>query len=135
MAKLIVVCGAGGFIGGHMVNRLVAAGNRVRAVAIKPVGDWYQRSAAAENLQADLRSLEECRRAVHGASLVYNLAADMGGMGFIEANKMACMLNVLINTHLLMAAHEARIERFLFSSSACVYAAGKQLVSAIDPLK
>jgi nucleoside-diphosphate-sugar epimerase len=135
MGELFVVCGAGGFIGGHLVGRLLASGRRVRAVDIKPLEKWYQRFDGAENIQADLCGPEKCRRAVDGASFVYNLAADMGGMGFIESNKAACMLNVLINTHLLMAANEARVKRFLFASSACVYAAEKQVVSAITPLK
>jgi GDP-D-mannose 3', 5'-epimerase len=135
MGELFVVCGAGGFIGGHLAGRLLASGRRVRAVDVKPLEQWYQRFDSAENIQADLREIGECRRAVDGASFVYNLAADMGGMGFIEANKAACMLNVLINTHLLMAAKDARVGRFLFASSACVYAAEKQVVSAITPLK
>jgi nucleoside-diphosphate-sugar epimerase len=135
MGELFVVCGAGGFIGGHLVSRLLASGSRVRAVDVKPLEQWYQRFDAAENIQIDLRGIGECRRAVAGAAFVYNLAADMGGMGFIESNKAACMLNVLINTHLLMAAKEARVGRFLFASSACVYAAEKQVVSAITPLK
>jgi nucleoside-diphosphate-sugar epimerase len=135
MGELFVVCGAGGFIGGHLVSRLLASGHRVRAVDLKPLERWYQRFEGAENMEADLRGLVECRRAVDGAAFVYNLAADMGGMGFIEANKAACMLNVLINTHLLMAANEAKVERFLFASSACVYAAEKQVISAITPLK
>jgi GDP-D-mannose 3',5'-epimerase len=135
MGKKYVVCGAGGFIGGHFVNHLLSTGREVRALDVKPIADWHQRFEGAENLQADLSLLEACRSGLDGAAYVYNLAADMGGMGFIEKNKAACMLNVLINTHLLMAAKEAQVERFLFASSACVYAAEKQTVSAIEALK
>jgi GDP-D-mannose 3', 5'-epimerase len=121
-----VVAGAGGFIGGHLVSALVADGEDVRAVDAKPAEQWCQRSPAAQNLTVDLRELDACRQAVRGAERVYNLAADMGGIGFIEANKAECMLNVLINTHLLVAAREADVDRYFYSSSACVYAADKQ---------
>jgi GDP-D-mannose 3',5'-epimerase len=122
----IVVCGGGGFIGGHLVADLLRQGKKVRAVDQKPLTEWYQLFPEAENLQLDLQKKENCERAVEGCSLVYNLSADMGGMGFIENNKALCMLSVLINTHLLMASKDANVERFLFSSSACVYAAEKQ---------
>lgn len=128
MAEVVVVAGGGGFIGGHLVGRLLDEGFAVRAADSKPVSDWYQAHAAAENLELDLSRAEDCATAVAGASQVYNLAADMGGMGFIENNKALCMLSVLINTHLLQAALH-HVERFFFSSSACVYAADKQ----IDP--
>jgi GDP-D-mannose 3', 5'-epimerase len=133
---LIVVCGAGGFIGGHLVASLVREGhNRVRAVDIKPLTDWYQVSASVDNLQMDLQEKEACERAVRGARWVYNLAADMGGMGFIEQNRALCMLSVLINTHLLMAARKFGAERFFFASSACVYAAVRQASEAGTRLK
>ena len=136
MDRLHLVCGAGGFIGGHLVRLLLAQGvTRIRAVDVKPLDRWYQKFPGIENLHADLSLLEECRRATKGVTVVYNLAADMGGMGFIETNKAACMLNVLINTHLLMAAREAGVQRYFFASSACVYAADKQLVPQIEPLK
>jgi GDP-D-mannose 3', 5'-epimerase len=131
----LVVCGAGGFIGGHLVADLLRHGNNVRAVDQKPLEEWYQLFSEAENLQLDLQGRESCQRAVTGCALVYNLAADMGGMGFIENNKALCMLSVLINTHLLMAAKEADAERFLFSSSACVYAADKQTDPNVTALK
>jgi GDP-D-mannose 3',5'-epimerase len=125
--KKIVVCGAGGFIGGHLVEKLTQQGlNVVRAVDVKPVNEWYQKTSSVENLSLDLKAVESCRQAVKGVDLVFNLAADMGGMGFIESNKALCMLSVLINTHLLMAANEADVGRFFFASSACVYAGGKQ---------
>jgi nucleoside-diphosphate-sugar epimerase len=124
---LIVVAGAGGFIGGHLVARLRQQGcTRIRSVDVKPLADWHQRFADVENRQLDLRRQRDCDEAVDGASEVYNLAADMGGMGFIENNKALCMLSVLINTHLLLASREARVEKFFFASSACVYAADKQ---------
>ena len=123
----VAVCGAGGFIGGHLVKSLLEDGIEVtRAIDIKPVDEWYQSSAEVENVQADLKNLEACQHAVEGATIVFNLAADMGGMGFIENNKALCMLSVLINTHLLMAAQRADVARFFFSSSACVYNADKQ---------
>jgi nucleoside-diphosphate-sugar epimerase len=126
MSPTVLVAGAGGFIGGHLTGHLLAAGERVRAVDVKPLDDWHQRHDGAECLVLDLRSAEACRVAVAGARDVYNLAADMGGMGFIELNKAACMLSVLINTHLLLAARDAGVSRFFYSSSACVYNAAKQ---------
>jgi GDP-D-mannose 3', 5'-epimerase len=119
--KKIVVAGAGGFIGGHLVNELIKKGNAVRAVDIKPLNEWYQVSEKADNLVLDLRLQENCYKAVNGNNEVFNLAADMGGMGFIENNKAACMISVLINTHLLIAARDCGIDRFFYASSACVY--------------
>jgi nucleoside-diphosphate-sugar epimerase len=133
---LIVVCGAGGFIGGYLVGDLVRQGHRcIRAVDIKPLTEWYQPLREVENCQLDLQRKEDCYKALRGAVLVYNLAADMGGMGFIEANKALCMLSVLINTHLLMAARDFRVRRFFYASSACVYAGDKQVSENIVPLK
>ncbi|MFH1067305.1 MAG: NAD-dependent epimerase/dehydratase family protein [bacterium] len=125
--KKIVVCGAGGFIGGHLMADLKKQGySNLRAVDIKPLKEWYQLFPDADNLVLDLQDKNACFQAVNGCHMVYNLAADMGGMGFIENNKALCMLSVLINTHLLMAAKKVGVERFFYSSSACVYAAGKQ---------
>jgi GDP-D-mannose 3',5'-epimerase len=124
--KKIVVAGAGGFIGGHLVKELVKKGNIVRAVDIKPLNEWYQITEGADNLVLDLRLRENCYMAVNGYNEVFNLAADMGGMGFIENNKAACMISVLINTHLLIAAKECGIDRFFYASSACVYNGDKQ---------
>ncbi len=124
---LVVVTGAGGFIGGHLVADLRRRGfNRIRAVDIKPLDQWYQRFDDVENIVADLRLRTACRLVCRGAWRVYNLAADMGGMGFIETHKADCMLSVLINTHLLLAARDAGVERYFYASSACVYAAAKQ---------
>jgi nucleoside-diphosphate-sugar epimerase len=126
MSDLVVVTGAGGFIGGHLTRRLLDEGRQVRAVDFKPLDEWYQPHAAAENVVGDLQQAETCQSALRGASQVYNLAADMGGMGFIELNKALCMLSVLINTNLLVAARDHGVRRFFFSSSACVYNATKQ---------
>jgi GDP-D-mannose 3',5'-epimerase len=132
----ILVTGAGGFIGGHLVGYLRELGvQSIRAVDIKPMDTWYQRFDDVENLLLDLRNLESCRVAVSGMTWVYNLAADMGGMGFIELHKADCMLSVLINTHMLMAAREAGVQRFFYASSACVYAADKQTSSHNQGLK
>jgi GDP-D-mannose 3', 5'-epimerase len=121
MSELTLVAGGGGFIGGHLVRALKEEGREVRAVDLKPTDDWFQRHEDVDNRTLDLSLLEDCREAVDGVSQVFNLAADMGGMGFIENNKAACMLSVLINTHMLQASREAEVERFFFSSSACVY--------------
>ncbi|MFO7280016.1 MAG: NAD-dependent epimerase/dehydratase family protein [Thermoanaerobacterales bacterium] len=129
-----VVTGAGGFIGGHLVAELVDRGVDVRAVDVKPLDAWYQVHPAAEAAVLDLTDRDACRRAVEGADRVFNLAADMGGIGFIEGNKAACMLSVLINTHLLMAARDEGVERYFYASSACVYAADKQDRPDVDGL-
>jgi len=120
--KSVVVAGAGGFIGGSLVASLRKKGyGAVRAVDVKPFEQWYQRFDDVENVVLDLNEKESCELAVKGVAEVYNLAANMGGMGFIEKNKALCMLSVLINTHLLMAARKYEVERYFFSSSACVY--------------
>jgi GDP-D-mannose 3',5'-epimerase len=130
-----IVAGGGGFIGGHLVKALLRQGLTVRSVDIKPFSEWYQVSSEAENLQLDLSHIDACREAVAGGRWVYNLAADMGGMGFIENNKALCMLTVLESTHMLMAARDEEVERFFYSSSACVYAADKQTDPHVTALK
>src|SRR6266487_3069551 len=135
-SEKIVVCGGGGFIGGHLVANLLEQGHRdIRAVDIKPFDQWYQLFPQVENLQLDLQEKTACERASQNAQQVYNLAADMGGMGFIENNRALCMLSVLINTHLLMAARKFDIQRYFYASSACVYAADKQRTHSFDGLK
>jgi len=133
--KKILVAGGGGFIGGHLVAHLQGEGHDVRSVDIKPIDQWYQVSDKAENVVADLKEIGACHAACDGVDDVYNLAADMGGMGFIENNKALCMLSVLINTHLLQAAEKAKVGRFFYASSACVYNADKQVSEDVIPLK
>jgi nucleoside-diphosphate-sugar epimerase len=134
--ELIVVAGGGGFIGSHLVARLLEEGRgKVRAVDCKPAEEWFQTFSDVDNRILDLKRADACEEALAGATEVYNLAADMGGMGFIEANKALCMLSVLINTHMLEAARAHGADRFFFSSSACVYAADKQLTADIPALK
>jgi len=135
MTGLAVVAGGGGFIGGHLVSSLLRDGWRVRAVDCKPVDEWHQVHRGADNVVADLQLREACFDVTAGADEVYNLAADMGGMGFIENNRALCMLSVLINTHLLVAAKHNGVDRFFFASSACVYAAHRQTSTAIVPLR
>ena len=131
-----LVCGAGGFIGGHLVNKLLDEGAAsVRAVDVKPLEEWYQRNSAAENLVLDLQEKKACLQAADGMNAVFQLAADMSGMGFIENNKALCMLSVLINTHMLLAAREAGVKRYFYSSSACVYNGEKQRSYSVVPLK
>jgi GDP-D-mannose 3', 5'-epimerase len=130
-----VVTGAGGFIGGHLVASLLAQGKTVRGVDVKPLDEWCQLHPDAVNAQSDVALLADARAAVDGAGVVYNLAADMGGMGFIENNKAACMLSVLTSTHVLQAAKDAGVERYFYSSSACVYAAEHQTSPDVVPLR
>lgn len=133
---LVVVAGAGGFVGGHLVADLLGDGfSRIRAVDLKPPEQWYQRFDDVDNRRLDLRERSACRDATRGADYVFNLAADMGGMGFIENNKALCMLSVLINTHLLEASRDNGASRFFFSSSACVYRADRQLSPDIEALR
>jgi len=134
--KLIVITGAGGFIGGHLVAAFRARGHKaIRAVDIKQPEDWYQRFDDVENLSLDLNLKENCEITARGAYDIYNFAANMGGMGFIENNKALCMLSVLINTHMLQAAVKYKVPRYFYSSSACVYNADKQRTFAAPSLK
>lgn len=121
-----LVAGAGGFIGGHLVGELLRRGDTVVAIDCKPMKSWHQVHSAAESRVADLSLRHESIEATRGIDRVFNLAADMGGIGFIEGNKAACMLSVLINTHLLIGCRENRVPRYFFSSSACAYPVGSQ---------
>ena len=133
---LVVVAGAGGFIGGHLVADLRRRGfEHIRAIDAKPLSEWFQSFGDVECRQLDLAGLDACREAAEGAAYVFNLAADMGGMGFIETNKALCMLSVLINTHLLMACREAGAERFFYASSACIYPVDRQESTEVTALK
>lgn len=133
--KKILVAGSGGFIGGHLVNSLVKSGHNVRAIDLKPMNEWFQVQGSAENIVSDLRETEASRRAVEEVDIVYNLACDMGGMGFIENHKAECMVSVLINTNLLESSRKSGVEKFFFSSSACVYNASKQQDTRVTALK
>ena len=133
---LIVVTGAGGFIGGHIISAFRARGyKKIRGVDIKPLKDWYQHFDDVENLSLDLNRRENCEIAARGAYEIYNFAANMGGMGFIENHKALCMLSVLINTHMLQAAVQYKVPRFFYSSSACVYNGEKQKTFEAPSLK
>ena len=134
--KRVAVCGAGGFIGGHLVKSLLRNGaDVIRAVDIRPTEEWYQTAPGVHNQVLDLKERESCLAAAEGAEVVFQLAADMGGMGFIENNKALCMLSVLTNTHMLMAARDKGVERFFYASSACVYNGDKQRDPKVVPLK
>ena len=134
--KLVVVTGAGGFIGGHLVAEFRRRGFKsIRAIDIKRLQDWYQHFDDVENLSLDLNLRENCEIAAQGAHSIYNLAANMGGMGFIEQNKALCMLSVLINTHMLQAGYKLGVSNYFYSSSACVYNADKQKTFEAPSLK
>jgi GDP-D-mannose 3',5'-epimerase len=134
--RRILICGAGGFIGGHLVKSLQRNGAaEIRAVDIKPLDEWYQRISGVENLSLDLRDKTNCYRAAEDADAIFQLAADMGGMGFIENNRALCMLSVLTNTHMLMAAKDRGVKRFFYASSACVYNGEKQTKPNVIALK
>jgi nucleoside-diphosphate-sugar epimerase len=133
---LIVIAGAGGFIGGSLVGYFHEKGfTRIRAVDKKPLADWYQRFPGVESLCLDMSQDTNCVRACEGASEVYNFAADMGGMGFIEKFRIECLRSVLINTHMIEAAYRAGAQRYFFSSSACVYNTALQKDPNIRALK
>jgi GDP-D-mannose 3',5'-epimerase len=133
---LVVVTGAGGFIGGALVASLREQGKRtIRAVDVKPLEHWYQRFPDVENLTLDLNLKENCDLVARDAIEIFNLAANMGGMGFIEKNKGLCMLSVLINTHMLQAAVQHGVSRFFYASSACVYNGDKQKTFEAPSLK
>jgi nucleoside-diphosphate-sugar epimerase len=130
-----LVCGAGGFIGGHLVASLLDEGHEVVGADIKPLEYWFQLFNSNKNYSLDLKEYENCLKVLDGIDYVYNMACNMGGMGFIENNKAECMLSVLINTNLLRACIKKNVKKYFFSSSACVYNADKQASNFIDGLK
>ena len=119
--KNILVTGAGGFIGGHLVKELLNRGYSVRATDIKPLKEWYQIFNDVENFALDMSIKDNCFKMAKSVDGVMNMACNMGGMGFIENNKAECMLSVLVNTHMLMACKEHKVKKYFFSSSACAY--------------
>jgi len=134
MSKFLV-CGAGGFIGGHLVSSLINEGHEVVCVDIKPTENWFQNFGESNNFSLDLKDYENCLEVTENVDFIYNMACNMGGMGFIENNKAECMLSVLINTNLLRACLANKVKKYFFSSSACVYNADKQKNNFIEGLK
>ena len=134
--KKILVVGAGGFIGGHLTNRLLKDGNSLIAVDIKPQEYWFQEFENAENhYSMDMKDINNCRQVTKQIDYVFNMACNMGGMGFIENNKAECMQSVLINTNLLISCKENKVKKYFFSSSACAYNTTKQKDAFIEGLK
>ncbi len=134
--KKILIVGAGGFIGGHLVNRLLKGGNSIIATDIKPKEFWFQDFSEAKNHYAmDMKDIFNCKMVTKNVDFVFNMACNMGGMGFIENNKAECMQSVLINTNLLIACNENKVHKYFFSSSACAYNTKKQENVFIDGLK
>jgi GDP-D-mannose 3',5'-epimerase len=130
-----LICGAGGFIGGHLVKSLMDEGHELVCADIKPLENWFQIFEDNQNFSLDLKSYDNCLKVTKNVDYIYNMACNMGGMGFIENNKAECMLSVLINTNLLRACLINKVEKYFFSSSACVYNAKKQKKIFIDGLK
>ena len=135
MKSRYLVCGAGGFIGGHLVKSLLEDGHEVVCADVKPLENWFQIFRVNKNFSLDLKEYENCLEVTKGVDFIYNMACNMGGMGFIENNKAECMLSVLINTNLLRACLINKIKKYYFSSSACVYNADKQSNTFIEGLK
>jgi len=131
----ILVCGAGGFIGGHLVKSLAQDGHEVVCADLKPLENWFQIFSSNKNFSLDLKEYENCLEISKSVDFIYNMACNMGGMGFIENNKAECMISVLINTNLLRACLINKVKKYFFSSSACVYNADKQSNTFVDGLK
>ncbi len=130
-----LVAGAGGFIGGYIVKKLIDDGHSVTCADIKPVELWFQKFNEAQNISTDLQILSNCEKVIEGQDFVINMACNMGGIGFIEWNKAKCMLSVLINTHMLMSCAKFNIKKYFFSSSACAYNKDLQQSNFINGLK
>jgi nucleoside-diphosphate-sugar epimerase len=130
-----LVAGAGGFIGGHLVRSLLADEHEVVCADVKPLENWFQIFDTNQNYSLDLKEYQNCLNVTRDVDFIYNMACNMGGMGFIENNKAECMLSVLINTNLLRACLVNKVKKYFFSSSACVYNADKQNNSFIEGLK
>ena len=130
-----LVCGAGGFIGGHTAQRLLDIGHEVTCVDVKPLELWFQKHDNAKNFSLDLKILENCEKVTEGQDYVINMACNMGGIGFIEWNKAKCMISVLINTHMLMACEKNNIKKYFFSSTACAYNKDLQQKGFIEGLR
>ena len=134
--KRILIVGAGGFIGGHLANRLLKDGNSIVAADIKPKEYWFQDFEEAKNYYAmDMKNIDNCKKITKKIDYVFNMACNMGGMGFIENNKAECMQSVLINTNLLISCKENKIKRYFFSSSACAYNKTKQQEAFVEGLR
>ncbi len=134
--KKILVVGAGGFIAGHLIKELIKNGNFITATDIKPKEYWFQDFDSAKNFYStDMKDINNCRKVTNNIDYVFNMACNMGGMGFIENNKAECMQSVLINTNLLIACKEKGIKKYFFSSSACAYNRKKQEDIFIEGLK
>ena len=131
----ILISGAGGFIGGHLAKSLMQDGHELVCADVKPFDLWFQKYEENQNFSLDLKEYQNCLEVTKGVDYIYNMACNMGGMGFIENNKAECMLSVLINTNLLRACIIHKVKKYFFSSSACVYNASKQLSTFVDALK
>ena len=131
----ILICGAGGFIGGHLAKYLIKKGHKITCADIKPLDKWYQLSPENKNYSLDLRSIDNTDKLTKDIDYVFNMACNMGGMGFIENNKAECMLSVLINSNLCWSSVKNKVQKYFFSSSACVYNASKQKETFIKGLK
>ena len=131
----ILVAGAGGFIGGHLVKKLIDDGHKITAVDLKPFENWFQLFENAKNFSLDLKDFNNCLKVTKNINEIFNMACNMGGMGFIENNKAECMLSVLINTNLLRSCKINQVKKYLFSSSACIYNVNLQKEPFIKGLK
>ena len=131
----ILVAGAGGFIGGHLVKRLIDDGHKITAVDLKPLENWFQLFENAKNFTLDLKDFSSCLKVTKNITEIFNMACNMGGMGFIENNKAECMLSVLINANLLRSCKINQVKKYLFSSSACIYNTNLQKEPFIKGLK